>query len=124
MDTLTPEVMRAGSPDSPHDVAVELEKAFVRVQSAIAEGRPVTMLVVAADLLGHRSIELAAYVGGLVGIARAVAFEGVREQWQCNVVAVPDPATLTDDEVWANVPANATGQIITLGTQLLGKVAP
>lgn len=105
-------------------VRTALVSAFEAVQGAIASDRPVVVVVPSADLLGHRGPERAALVGGLVGLARAVAFEGARPGWRINVLAVPDGEDLDDGAAAARVPAGASGQVIALGASLVGKVAP
>jgi hypothetical protein len=117
-------VIRATEPDDLAGVRSALLTAFEQVKAAIAAGEDVLMAVPAADLLGHRGPERGAYVGGLVGMVRAVAFEGARPGWVINVVALPEGVEVADGDLDLYVGAGVTGQVVTVGTGLLGKVAP
>lgn len=121
---MTSVVVRAVEPASLDEVRESLLAAFDEAQAAVEQGRAIIFEVVADDLLGHRSPERAAYVGGLVGIARAMAFEGAKSGWRANVVARPAEQQLSDQELEEACPVGASGQVITLGTRLVGKVAP
>lgn len=102
-----------------------LNSVFVEVQAAIGAGEDVALVVCADDLLGHRSPEQAAFANALVGMARAVAFEGVKPGWRINVVAVPSPTTLDAGEVEALLGSERlSGQVLTLGTGLVGRLLP
>lgn len=98
--------------------------AFELVQEAVLGGEAVVLVVPAADLVGQRGPERGALAGALVGLARALAFEGARSGWSVNVLALPDGLELDDDEAARRVPEDASGQVLTLGTALVGKVAP
>jgi hypothetical protein len=117
-------VIRAGEPTDLAQVRAALVDAFERVQSAIGDEQPVVVVVPAADLLGHRGPERGAYVGGLVGMVRAVAFEGARPGWSINALALPDGVEVPDGDVSSYVGAGVTGQVVTVGAGLIGKVAP
>ncbi|WP_169988528.1 hypothetical protein [Microbispora sp. H10836] len=118
-------VIRAEDPASADEVGESLRKLFTQVRAAIDEGSHVVLAVRSADLLGHRGALTGAYVGAIVGMARAVAFEGVRPQWRINVVAAPAGRELSDLEAVACVGDDQmSGQVIVLGPELLGKVAP
>lgn len=98
--------------------------AFELVQEAVLGGEAVVLVVPAADLVGQCGPERGALAGALVGLARALAFEGARLGWSVNVLALPDGLELDDDEAARRVPEGASGQVLTLGTALVGKVAP
>lgn len=121
---MSAKVVRATRPADLAALRDGVIEVFELVQTAIAQGRQVVIVVNAEDLLGHGGPELGAYVGALIGIARAVAFEGARPGWSCNVLAVPPERVLTDDEVVSLMPPEVTGQVITLGAGLVGKVSP
>lgn len=106
------------------EVRAALVEAFEQVQAAIAAGQRVTLVVPADDLLGHRGPQHGAYVGALLGIARAVAFEGARADWQVNVLALPPGVELSDAESDGYFADGLSGQIVTVGTSLVGKLAP
>ena len=117
-------VIRATDPTDLAQVRSALVDAFERVQRAIGDDQQVVVVVPAADLLGHRGPERGAYVGGLVGMVRAVAFEGARPGWSINALALPEGVEVADTEVPAYVGAGVTGQVVTVGAGLVGKVAP
>ena len=117
-------VIRAIEPETFDEIRAALVDAFERVQVSISTGDSVTIVVPSPDLLGHRGPERGAYVGALVGMARAVAFEGARGGWQANVLAVPPGHEISDAEIVNHFPAGLTGQVVTLGPSLVGKVAP
>jgi hypothetical protein len=107
------------------DLRAALVDAFEQVKLAVASGESVRFVVHAGDLLGHGSIYDAAYATAVLGMTRAVAFEGKRQGWHVNVIAAPD-RNLTD---YANFfedtdAATLQGQVLTLGTGLIGKVIP
>lgn len=117
-------LVHGAEPASLEEVRQSLLAAFDKAQEAVEQGSPIIFEVVAEDLLGHRGPERAAYVGALVGIARAMGFEGARQGWKANVVARPADQELTDQELEGACPVGASGQVIVLGTGLVGKVAP
>jgi hypothetical protein len=117
-------VIRTTEPETLDEIRVALVDAFERVQVAISTGDSVAIVVPSPDLLGHRGPERGAYVGALVGIVRAVAFEGTRAGWQANVLAVPSGHEISDAEVVNHFPEGVSGQVVTVGTALVGKVAP
>ena len=98
------------------EVRAALVKAFEQVQAAIAAGQRVTLVVPADDLLGHRGPQRGAYVGALAGIARA--------GWQVNVLALPPGTELSDAESDGYFADGLSGQIVIVGTSLVGKAAP
>ncbi|MFF2846084.1 hypothetical protein ACFVT5_07115 [Streptomyces sp. NPDC058001] len=105
-------------------IRAALVDAFAQVRAAVAAEQRITLVVPADDLLGHRGPERGAYVGALVGIARAVAFEGARAGRRINVLAVPSGTELSDAEVDGYIADGLSGQVVTVGTALIGKVAP
>lgn len=105
-------------------VRTSVVSAFERVQEAVLGGQAVVLVVPAADLVGQGGPERGALAGALVGLARAIAFEGARLGWSVNVLGLPEGVELDDDEAARRVPEGASGQVVTLGTVLVGKVAP
>lgn len=105
-------------------IRTDLVHAFEQAQRGIGEGEPIVVVVPATDLMGHRGPVRAAYVGGLVGMVRALAFEGAKPGWRINAVSLPDGAEVLDEDVMAYVGPGMTGQVVTVGTSLVGKVAP
>lgn len=109
----------------PAAVAEALTQAFAQVREAIVQDRPVLIRVPAEDLLGHFGTARAAYANALVGMCRAVAFEGGAKGWRINVVAVPAGLEQSSDELERVVSHDSmTGQVVTLGTTLIGRLAP
>lgn len=125
---LTPLVLNGSSARVAGDAAEvgrALAEIFEGVRTAIGEDRPVVVRVDAEDLLGHQGPERAAYVNAIIGIARAVAFEGASKGWRMNVVAAPHESPVTTNQVLDVVGhPSMTGQVVTLGSSLAGRVAP
>jgi hypothetical protein len=117
-------VIRSSDATDLAQVRQGLVDAFERVQRAIGDEQPVVLVVPAADLLGHRGPERGAYIGGLVGMVRAVAFEGARPGWSINALAVPEGMEVGDDLVPSYIGSGVTGQVVTVGPGLVGKVTP
>jgi NAD(P)-dependent dehydrogenase (short-subunit alcohol dehydrogenase family) len=110
---------------SPADVVVRLHDAFVTTQAALAEGEPVVLCVDGPALLGQASPEDSAVACGLLGLSRALAFEGGSKGWRVNVVAVdpgaePDPALVA---LAASTPG-LIGQVLNVSSGAVGKLAP
>jgi hypothetical protein len=106
-------------------VAAQLHDAFVTTQTAIAAEEPVVFCVDAPALLGQGSGEDSAVACGMLGLARALAFEGGSKGWQVNVVAV-DPGVEPDEQLLAlasTVPG-LTGQVLNVSRGAVGKVVP
>ncbi|GAA1010531.1 hypothetical protein GCM10009556_031480 [Acrocarpospora pleiomorpha] len=122
---MRPVLIRPADPRSLDEVGEGLRAAFVTVRDAVAVGSPVVILVRAGDLLGHHSVYGAAYANGLAGIARAAGFEGARAGWKVNVVALPDGDAGNEEAIITAVrDLGLTGQVLTLGAGLAGKVIP
>lgn len=118
-------VIRQVPAATPTEVAAYLRDAFVATQEAVAAGEPVVLCVDAPALLGQSSPEDSAVACGMLGLARAVAFEGGSKGWRVNVVAVdpeadPDEALLS---LAATVPG-LTGQLLNTSSGSVGKIAP
>ncbi|MCW2767868.1 hypothetical protein [Nocardioides sp.] len=118
-------VLRGSDPSDADELGAALEVAFRAIKNAIANDDAVVVVVPSEDLLGHRSPVGAAYVNALIGMTRAVAFEGARVGWKINTVAVPSTSELTDRQAIDAVAADGlTGQVLTLGTALVGRLIP
>jgi len=107
------------------DVANQLREAFLHAREAIDAGEAVVMVVQAPDLLGQGSVEDAAVATGLLGLMRAITFEGSNKGWQINMVAVDadtqDPADLL---AMAGQRGALKGQVLNASTGHIGKVIP
>jgi hypothetical protein len=110
----------AGSLD---DVAAQLHDAFVAARGAVDAGEAIVVVAAGADLLGQGSIEDAAVACGLLGMVRALMFEGGRKGWHVNLIAVdrgaePDAAML---DAATTIPA-LNGQVLNASSAHIGKV--
>jgi hypothetical protein len=117
-------VLRPAPAHSLTEVGDRLREAFVLVQKCMAEGTPVVLCVDGPALLGQASLEDAAVAGGLVGLARAIGFEGATKGWTVTVLALspgadPDPHLVR----LAAVP-ELSGQVLNVSRGALGKVIP
>ena len=118
-------VVRPGNPSSLDAVRSEMLNAFERLRGAVHVGSPVVVVLAAEDLLGHGTCEGAAFANGLIGLTRAAAFEGAKPGWKVNVLAVPAGREVSDDEALkATSTEGLSGQVVTLGTSLVGKLLP
>lgn len=107
------------------EVGGQLRDAFLTAKEAIAAGEPVVLCVDAPALLGQTSPEDSAVACGLLGLARALAFEGGAKGWCVNLVAVepgddPDPSLV---DLASAVPG-LTGQVLNVSRGAVGKVVP
>ncbi len=102
----------------------QLRAAFESTRAALAAEDSVVIIVRSSDLLGQGTLEDAAVASGLLGLMRAVVFEGGAKGWCVNVVA-----TATGEDPPAEVLAalslpGITGQVLNLNTAAVGKVVP
>ena len=107
------------------DVARQLGVAFALARDAIDAGEPVVLVVDSPDLLGQGTLTDAAVATGLLGLMRALTFEGGSKGWHVNVVAVerggePDPALLA---AATSIPT-LTGQVLNASAGHIGKIVP
>lgn len=118
-------VLRQQAAHHPADVGTRLHDVFLATQAAVADGDPVVLCVDAPALLGQASPEDSAVACGMLGLARALAFEGGSKGWRVNVIAVdpgadPDPQLV---DLAASVPG-LTGQLLNVSAGAVGKVVP
>ncbi len=107
------------------DVAEQLRSAFLVTREAIAVGDSVVLVVDAPDLLGQGSVEDAAVATGLLGLMRAVTFEGGSKGWQVNMVAVDRGAEPPADVIaFAEQSTMLKGQVLNTSAGQIGKVIP
>lgn len=100
-----------------------LTDAFVQIRAALEVGRPVVVVLRAADLEGQGSPLDAALASGILGMVRTLAIEGAKPGWRINVVAGADAdadATRSTVELLADPPFS--GQLLQTGGANLGKV--
>ena len=118
-------IVRQQPAATPDDVGIRLHDAFVSVRAAVLTGEPVVLCVDGPALLGQASPEDSAVACGLLGLARALAFEGGTKGWRINVLALdpgadPDPALVA---VAQSAPG-LTGQVLNVSSGSVGKVVP
>jgi hypothetical protein len=105
----------------------ELTEAFLLTQNAAADGAPVVYLVDTHAVLGRSAPLDAAVATGLLGGARALAFETRRAAGYATVVAADDtvePAAIAQAiEVLLHTRA-ANGTVHALGAEHLGAMLP
>jgi hypothetical protein len=109
---------------TPTEVGDRLREAFVLVQEAMAEGTPVVLCVDAPALLGQASLEDCAVATGLLGLARAVGFEGARKGWCVSVLAVDSGANPDPELVSLAATAALSGRLLDVSAGALGKLIP
>ncbi len=107
------------------DVARQLAAAFSLARDAIDTGESVVLVVEGPDLLGQGTLTDAAVATGMLGLMRALTFEGGSKGWHVNLVAVdpgsePDPALL---DAAASIPG-LTGQVLNASAGHTGKIVP
>jgi len=119
-----PLVLRPTMPGDDLDaVTPTLTDAFATVRAALGEGRPVVIVLAAADLEGQGTPADAAVATGLLGMVRTLGIEGAKPGWRVNVVAgaaAADPAV--EEAVAALAATSLTGQLLQTGGANLGKV--
>ena len=106
------------------DIAGQLLAAFEATREAIAADGPVIIVVRSADLLGQGSLEDAAVANGLLGLMRAVVFEGGAKGWRVNVVATTTGEDPPGEVLSALALPGVTGQLLNLNIAAVGKVVP
>jgi hypothetical protein len=118
-------VLRQTEISSLQDVSRQLDEAFLIARDAIASDEPLVIVAFAADLLGQGSVENAAVAGGLLGLMRAIVFEGATKGWHVNMVAI-DRESVPDDEVMncAGTLKVLNGQVLNLSSGQFGKLIP
>lgn len=121
---MTAVVVRQRPSASLADVKAQLLAAFETTRAAIEAGDPVALVVHAPDLLGQGSLEDASVATGLLGLMRAVMFEGGSKGWTVNVIAVAPDDETPSPLVETICTIGLTGQVLTTGTTGVGKVIP
>ena len=118
-------IIRQTAADSLDAVAAQLRDAFTAARAAVDSGEPIVIVAHAADLLGQGSVEDGAVAGGLLGLVRALMYEGGRKGWHINLVAV-DRGTEPDPELLAAAASIPTlnGQVLNGSSGHIGKMIP
>lgn len=102
----------------------QLRAAFEATRAALAAEDSVVVVVRSSDLLGQGTLEDAAVASGLLGLMRAVVFEGGAKGWCVNVVATADGQDPPPHVLAALGLPGLTGQVLNLNIAAVGKVVP
>ena len=105
----------------------ELAEAFELTRAAASDAAPVVYLVRSSALLGRADPLDAAVATGLLGGARALAFEGRKNESFATVVAIGDgvkPQIVVEAIELLVATRGANGQTFTLGAEHLGAALP
>ena len=103
----------------------ELARAFSIIRAALARGDVVVVALDEHAVEGGGDPVRAALAHGLLGLVRALATEGRNAGWQINALATPRGLDGEARLAWIDrlaEPAGASGTLIRLGTDHLGKV--
>ncbi|MFA3878006.1 hypothetical protein ABS735_30835 [Streptomyces sp. MMCC 100] len=105
----------------------ELTEAFLLSRAAMAAEAPVVYLLRSATVLGRSGPLDSAVAAGLVGGARALAFEGQRRGRYASVIGVDGdepPGRVAEAVAFALTTRAAAGQVVVLGREHLGAMLP
>jgi NAD(P)-dependent dehydrogenase (short-subunit alcohol dehydrogenase family) len=110
--------------DDPGAVTRALTAAFAEIRAALEAGRPVVVVLEAADLLGQGSPLDAAVAAALLGMVRTLGIEGAKPGWRVNVVAggAEDVAAIEETVAMLAGSSSLTGQLLQVGGANLGKL--
>lgn len=121
-----PLLLRQGRAGDLSAVGERLLEAFRELRDGIGAGRAVVVLLDDGDLLGQGAPEDAAVANALLGMVRSLALEGASKGWRVNAVTTRGdghPAlAATVDHLGAT--PGLSGQLVRLGTDHLGRLAP
>jgi hypothetical protein len=108
----------------PAGVTPALTGAFLDAREALEAGRPVVVVVAAADLLGQGAPLDAALATALLGMVRTLAIEGAKPGWRINVVAgaAGDEAAVEETVAMLASGSALTGQLLQVDGVNLGKL--
>lgn len=107
------------------DVGMQLNAAFAATRWSILDGESVILCVDGPALLGQAGACDSAVATGMLGLARAVAFEGASKGWQINVVAL-NPGAEPDANLveLASTTPGLSGQVLNVSRGAIGRVIP
>jgi hypothetical protein len=105
----------------------ELTRAFHCIRGAIGRGDAVVVSLDERDVQARRSPAAAALAHGLLGLTRAFAIEGRKPGWRIAALSTPSPNDPEERLRWIEHLSEselASGNLIRLGGEHLGRVAP
>ena len=118
-------IIRQRSATSLAEVSGQLQDAFTESRTAIGAAESVVLIANAPDLLGQGSIQDAAVACGLLGLMRAMVFEGGAKGWHVNLVAVDrDTEPPADLLLAASDIVHLNGQVLNASAGQVGKLIP
>jgi hypothetical protein len=103
----------------------ELARAFGVLREALARGDRVVVTVADRDLQGTGEPIAAALAHGLLGLVRALAIEGRKPGWRINLLSTSADVVAEERAAWIERlgdPAGASGAVVRLGHEHLGRV--
>jgi NAD(P)-dependent dehydrogenase (short-subunit alcohol dehydrogenase family) len=117
-------VLRPAMPGDDLDaLGPALTGAFTDARAALEGGRPVVVVLSAADLEGQGTPVDAALATGILGMVRTLGIEGAKPGWRINVVAAGEGDEEAVEETIAVLAGSSlTGQLLQVGGANLGKV--
>jgi hypothetical protein len=107
------------------DLEDELTKAFELIRDALQRGDAVVVSLDERHVQGVGAVADVALAHGLLGLARALAIEGRRLGWHIAILSTPVDIDAAERLRWIEhlaEPSAASGAIIRLGGEHLGKV--
>lgn len=102
-----------------------LADAFALISDAVAQGRPVVIVVDDEDVAGTGDPARAAFAHGLLGLARAFGVEGRKPGWRVSVLACGAGLAPEVRDRWVARladPHELTGWLVRLGDTHLGRL--
>ncbi|HKZ13171.1 MAG TPA: hypothetical protein VJL81_04925 [Solirubrobacterales bacterium] len=102
-----------------------LGRSFELIRAALEAGESVAIVLDDRDLQGNSGPAAAGQAGGLLGLSRALAFEGRKAGWQVAVLATTPAASEGERDHWLRALENSrcgSGALIRLAGDHLGKL--
>lgn len=102
-----------------------LTDAFDTIRAAVSDHRPVVIVVDEELLRGVGEPASVAFVHGLLGLTRAFGVEGRKPGWQVSLLACGPDVGNDERTRWIarlSDPQGATGELVRLGAEHLGRL--
>lgn len=109
----------------PSRLGESLTDGFTTIRDALESGESVVVLLDEDQLSRPGDPWKASLASGLIGLVRALAFEGRKQGWQINALALPGDTDPQERTAWVerlSSPTGANGVLVRLGQDHLGKV--